>query len=198
MARKFNPERWERLVSEERRSLLDADSFLEQIGVEPGSVVADLGAGPGFFTVPLAARVGPRGRVYALDVAPEMIRVLQDRDLPKNVQVKLSGENRLPLADRSVDMALLAFVLHELDNPALFLNEVERVLKPTARLVVLEWVPQEEEMGPPIQERIAEDDSAGILVSSGFRIDTRGPANASNYYLIAQPDGALSESTRSP
>ena len=197
MARKFSPELWGRLVSEERRSLLNPDSFLEQIGVEPGSVVSDFGAGPGFFTMPLAEPVGPRGRVYALDVAPEMIRVLQDRDLPKNVQVKLSGENGLPLPDRSVDMALLAFVLHELDNPALFLNEVERVLKPTAKLVVLEWVPQEEEMGPPIQERIAEADSAGILVSSGFRIDSRGLANSSNYYLIAQPDGALPGTERS-
>jgi tRNA A58 N-methylase Trm61 len=70
VVRKLTGERLRRPVSEERRSLLDPDSFLERIGVAPGFVVADLGAGPGFFTVPLAARVGLRGTVYALDVDP--------------------------------------------------------------------------------------------------------------------------------
>lgn len=52
-------------------------------------------------------------------------------------------------------------------------------------------------MGPPIQERITEDGSAEILVSSGFRIDSRGLANPSNYYLIAQPDGVRPKTERS-
>ena len=63
MRHKFNPEKWERLVSEERHALLAPGTFLDEISVEPGSVVADLGAGPGFLTVPLAPRVGPEGRV---------------------------------------------------------------------------------------------------------------------------------------
>lgn len=184
MSRKFNPERWERLLSTERRSLLDPDAFLERLDVKAGATVADLGAGPGFFTLPLAERVGPRGKVYAVDVSPEMIRRLQDRNLPAQVEVKLSGENRLPIPDARVDLALLAFVLHELEDPHAFLREAARVLKPGGDLVVLEWVPQEEELGPPPGDRLPEHASAEILESAGFRVAARGEANASNYYLV--------------
>ncbi len=187
MTRKFDPANWERLRSKERRELLDPGAFLDSIGVNPGAVVADLGAGPGFFTRPLAERVGPRGAVYAVDVSPEMVRLLRDRDIPAQVKVLLSGETRLPIPDGAVDLALLAFVLHKLDNPAEFLSEVRRTLKPSGRLVVLEWVPQEEPLGPPIGERISEAESTEILVSSGFRVVERGMANGSNYYLAVAP-----------
>ena len=75
-----------------------------------------------------------------MDIAPEMIRLLRDRDLPAQVEIRLSGENRLPIAHGAVDLALLAFVLHELEAPDAFLQEVRRVLRPRGRLVVLEWV----------------------------------------------------------
>ena len=194
MRHKFDPERWERLVSEERHALLAPGTFLDRIGVEPGSVVADLGAGPGFFTERLAPRVGPEGRVYAVDIAPEMIRLLHGRDLPAQVEIRLSGENRLPIPDGAVDLALLAFVLHELEAPDAFLPEVRRVLRPRGRLVVLEWVKQAEEMGPPLEERLTEEESARILTESGFRITGRGHPNASNYYLVATPDRAAEPS----
>lgn len=187
MAKKFNPERWERLLSTERRALLDPDTFLKRLEVRPGATVADLGAGPGFFTVPLAQCVGPHGKVYAVDVSPEMVRRLQDRSLPPQVEVKLSGENRLPIPDASVDLALLAFVLHELEDPRAFLGEVSRILKPGGELVVLEWVPQEEELGPPLEDRLSAEECAEILASAGFRVASRWDANASNYYLVADP-----------
>jgi ubiquinone/menaquinone biosynthesis C-methylase UbiE len=190
LRRKLNPGRWERLLSEERHALLPPSAFLDQIGIEPGSVVADLGAGAGFFTEPLAPRVGPEGRVYAVDIAPEMIHRLHERDLPAQVEVRLSGENRLPIPDEEVDLALLAFVLHEMETPDAFLKEVRRVLRPGGRLVVLEWLRRIEEMGPPLEERLAEEESARILTESDFRIAERGHPNASNYYLIATPDRA--------
>ena len=187
MGKKFSPERWERLLGSERRVLLDPDAFLERLDVRSGATVADLGAGPGFFTVPLAQRVGPRGKVYAVDVSPEMVRRLQDRSLPPQVEVKLSGENRLPIPDASVDLALLAFVLHELEDPRAFLDEVSRILKPGGELVVLEWVPQEEELGPPLADRVSADEGAEILTFAGFRVASGRDANASNYYLVAHP-----------
>ena len=190
MTRKFDPEKWERLLSAERRALLDPGAFLDSIGVEAGSTAADLGAGPGFFTGPLAQRVGPGGTVYAVDISPEMVRLLQDQALPGQVKVLLSGENRLPIPDGSVDLALLAFVLHELGEPAQFLTEAKRMLKPSGRLIVLEWVPQEEPMGPPVHERIAEEESRRILASSGFRAEMGALANRSNYYLVAHAQDA--------
>ncbi len=187
MAHKFEPRHWERLVSSERRAFLDPDRFLDVIGIPTGHVVADLGAGPGFFTLPLAERVGPGGKVFALDVAPEMVALLRERQLPAQVEVLLSGETRLPLPDHAADLALLAFVLHELENPAKFLAEVRRIVRAHGRLVVLEWVPQEEEMGPPLHERLSPKASAKLLGDAGFRAVESGMANGSNYYQVVSP-----------
>lgn len=113
-----------------------------------------------------------------------MIEVLRRRDLPPQVTARLSEENRTPLPDASVDLALLAFVLHELDAPLAFLTEARRVLRPGGRLVVLEWVPRVEAMGPPLDERLPIDQSRETLRRAGFTVLEEGLANASNYFLV--------------
>ena len=187
MGHKIDPAKWERLVSEERRALLDPEGFLDRLAVRPGDRVADLGAGPGFFTLPLAERVGPAGRVYALDVSAEMLDRLRARNPPEQVEIVQSEESRLPLATGAVGLALLAFVLHELHDPPAFLAEVRRILAPGGRLVVLEWTPREEEMGPPLAERLPRGESRRRLEAAGFEIAEEGEPNTSNYFLVARP-----------
>jgi ubiquinone/menaquinone biosynthesis C-methylase UbiE len=184
--RKFPAEKWERLVSAERHALLDPDRLLERFDVREGMTVADLGAGPGFFTFPLAARVGPSGLVYATDISSGMLEVLKSRGLPPQVRALLAEESSIPVPDASVDVALLAFVLHEVMRPDAFLREVGRILRPGGRFVVLEWVPREEEMGPPLHERLSSARSTELLEASGFTVLERGDANASQYYLVAR------------
>jgi len=184
---KFRPENWERLLSTQRRALLDPEAFVARIGISQGESVADLGAGPGFFTLPLAERVGADGRVYALDVAPEMVAHLRAQALPAQVTVLQSEESRLPVPDASVESALLAFVLHELEHPHEFLLDVRRIVRPSGRLIMLEWIPQEEEIGPPLCERISPEASERMLVGAGWRLASGGAANASNYYQVYTP-----------
>ena len=188
--RRFDPDNWQRLVSDERRALIDPDRLLARLGVRAGATIADLGAGPGFFTIPLAALVGEAGRVYAVDVSPEMTAVLSRRlaergGLPQ-VQVLEGGESTLPIPDRACDLALLAFVLHELPDAPRFLAEVRRILAPGGRLAVIEWVPRAEPMGPPLHERLSTAESEAILAEAGLHVLERGEVNPSNYYLIAQ------------
>ncbi|HEY0969431.1 MAG TPA: methyltransferase domain-containing protein [Gemmatimonadales bacterium] len=183
--RRFDPAKWRRLVSEERRALLDPAAFVRSLAIPRGATVADLGAGPGFFTPALAEATGPTGRVLALDVAPEMVALLRAQPLPNQVEVLQSEENRLPLADGTVGLALLAFVLHELTEPLRFLAEARRVMSPDGRLVMLEWVPQEEPIGPPLHERLSAAEGERLLTSAGFAVERHGMANASNYYITA-------------
>lgn len=183
MAHKFDPAKWERLLSEERRALLDAGAFIRRLAIPSGAAVADLGAGPGFFTDALAEAVGPSGHVHALDVSPEMVELLRRRDLAPQVTVQISEESRTPLADASIDVALLAFVLHELDAPMTFLSEARRVISRGGRLVVLEWVPLVEAMGPPLRERMSIDLSRETLRRAGFALLDEGLANGSNYFI---------------
>ena len=191
MGRRFDHLNWERLLSPARLALLPPGAFLDAVGVCAGSTVADIGAGPGYFTRALAERVGDQGRVIALDVSPEMVRRLEAADLPPQVEVRLSQENCLPVESGSVDLALLAFVLHELSDPVEFLREVRRTLAPGGQLVLLEWVPQEEMMGPPLEERVTSTWAAEVLAQSGLRTVSVDLANGSNYYLVAVAGEAL-------
>ena len=184
---RFPSDRWARLVSDERRAFLDPQRVVERLDVRRGSTVADLGAGPGFFTLPLAECVGAAGRVHAVDVSPEMVRVLRERGLPPQVEAEVSEENRFPISDAVVDLAFLAFVLHELSDPTAFLADVRRILAPGGRLAVLEWVPKEEDLGPPLHERLSVDDSMELLADGGFAVIEEGELNASSYLLMAVP-----------
>lgn len=182
---KFPPEKWDRLLTPQRQAFLDAGWVLDRAGVAAGMHVADLGAGPGFFTLPLADRVGPGGLVYATDISPEMLAALRNRGVPGHVTLLHAGESTIPLPDAAVDIALLAFVLHELVHPTAFLREVQRILRRDGRLVVLEWIPQDDGMGPPMAERISETATRDLLETAGFTVVDRAAANSSQYLLIA-------------
>jgi ubiquinone/menaquinone biosynthesis C-methylase UbiE len=189
--RKFAPENWERLIGEARRAHLPPEALLDRVEVPPGGTVADIGAGPGYFTLPLADRVGPTGRVYALDVQPEMIEILRSRNLPPQVQVTRSGESELPLEDRSIDLAFLAFVYHEAEDRPALLAEIRRVLRPTGRLFIAEWVPREEDIGPPLHERLSAETVREELDTARFAVIGHGHVTPSVYYFIAQPPGSI-------
>jgi ubiquinone/menaquinone biosynthesis C-methylase UbiE len=186
--RRFDPADWQLLVSERRRRLMDPGAFLDRVGIPAGATVADVGAGPGFYTLPLAERVGPTGHVYATDVAPAMLDRLRAADPPPWVEPLLApDEHQVPIGDTAVELALFAFVLHELDDPVRFLRDLRRTLRPGGRLVLLEWVPHDEPIGPPHAERLSQEASATLVETAGFTVVELGSANRSQYYLIAIP-----------
>lgn len=131
-----------------RREHLDPDRFWAELGLQAGQTVVDVGAGIGYFALPAARRVGPTGRVHALDVSPYMVshvaREAAQAGLDQLVAA-VSGEHSLPVGSGVADVALVAFVIHEVVDGARLLAEVGRVLKPGGRLVLLDWATDSEE-----------------------------------------------------
>jgi SAM-dependent methyltransferase len=118
------------------------DVALNALKIAKGASVADIGAGSGFMTVRLAARVGPSGRVFANDVQPQMLNILARRlSNSKITNVTLIegtlDDPKLPPA--SVDLALMVDVYHELSQPQAMLRHLREALKPGGRLVLLEY-----------------------------------------------------------
>jgi len=120
----------------------EPDRALDVLKISKGAVVADVGAGSGYMTVKLSKRVGPTGMVYANDIQPEMLRLLGLRlraDKVTNVTL-VQGEvdnPRLPAA--TLDLELLVDVYHEFSAPQTMLKQLREALKPTGRLVLLEY-----------------------------------------------------------
>ena len=167
---KFDPAGRARLDSEERRAYLDPEAILEAFRIGEGMRIADVGAGIGFFARPAARRVGPKGRVYAVDLSPEMLEDLHgkvDAEALANVEAVLSTEDRIPIGDGSIDFAFLACVLHELAGAGTLL-ECRRILAPRGRLGVVDWRKIDQAEGPPKEHRLDEAEAAAILKEAGF------------------------------
>jgi SAM-dependent methyltransferase len=122
---------------EERGSLL-----LQELRLEPGMDVADVGAGTGYYARRMAPLVGPEGKVYAVDVQPEMVAMLREaaaRPGLGNIVPVQAGVDDPKLAPGSIDIALMVDVYHELEYPHEVLTRLVQALKPGGRLVFVEY-----------------------------------------------------------
>jgi ubiquinone/menaquinone biosynthesis C-methylase UbiE len=129
------------------------DRALDVLKIQPGAVVADVGAGSGYFTTRLAKRVGPAGRVYAVDIQPGMLRLLGLRlktDSLTNVTLVQGQIDNPNLAASSLDLELMVDVYHEFSAPQTMLRHLRDALKPAGRLVLLEY--RKEDPSIPIRE----------------------------------------------
>lgn len=132
-------DRWR--AEDERERVGEAARVIEWLGIVPGMTIADIGAGSGYYTVRLAARVGLQGRILAQDVIPDYLSRLHTRVLQEgltNVSVGLGepGDPRLP--PRSIDVALLIHMYHEIDQPYALLANLAPSLRPGARIGILD------------------------------------------------------------
>jgi predicted methyltransferase len=107
------------------------------LGIVPGTKVADLGAGGGYFTGHLADAVGPTGLVYAIDVDPEMTAYLEDHARP-NVNVILAHEEDPQLAER-VDLIFTCNTYHHIQNRSAYFANAQRHLRPGGRVAIVEY-----------------------------------------------------------
>jgi SAM-dependent methyltransferase len=126
----------------ERESEENPEGALDAIGIKPGMVVADVGAGTGYMSLRLAKRVGPSGKVYSEDVQPEMLRRLRQNAAEaklNNIQTVLGSEADPKLPPETLDLILLVDVYHEFSQPQKMLRKMRDALKPDGRLVLLEY-----------------------------------------------------------
>jgi SAM-dependent methyltransferase len=130
------------LEREEREDEEAPTRALEIVKVAPGSTVADIGAGSGYFTERLSKLVGSTGKVYANDIQQGMLDLLQrriERQRLTNVTLVLGEPADPKLPPAAIDMALMVDVYHELGNPQTMLANIRKALKPDGRLVLLEY-----------------------------------------------------------
>jgi ubiquinone/menaquinone biosynthesis C-methylase UbiE len=170
--RRFRPSQMHRLEDPDRQNWLPPHEILSALRLQTGWTVADIGAGTGYFALPMAAALGAAGRVFAVDVSPEMLARLRERITEAgvaNVECVEGEASATTLPAASCDAVLLANVWHEFDDPAAVLAEMRRILRPGGQIALLDWRPDVEPVhGPPLEHRISAESARESLVLAGF------------------------------
>jgi cyclopropane fatty-acyl-phospholipid synthase-like methyltransferase len=158
----------ERVESEKPEELLDA------LGIKKGDVVADIGAGPGFFSLRAAQHVGPRGKVFAVDVQQEMIdglrRMTQKAGL-ENIVPILGFVEDPKLPENSVDEVLIIIAYHEFSHPAEMMHHIYTAMKQDARMLIVEYKAEDPDSRVSPAHKMRATDILGEISGFGFRLD---------------------------
>jgi len=179
----FNPEHIGVLESEDRKIWQNPDVILNAVNIKPDSVVADLGCGSGYFTVPLAAKAK---KVYGIDVQKEMIDYLREkiRKLKiKNVTLIVSKPSEIPLENESIDVLLSVNTLHEFDNRKRMIDEMKRVVKKGGRLLIVDFMKKDTGFGPPVTIRVSKAEAVKLFETKGFVLIEK--RDLPHHYLLA-------------
>ena len=175
------------LVRPEREQEEQPDLALDAIGIGEGSTVADIGAGAGYMTWRLAQRVGPRGKVYGVDIQPQMLGLLKRNMVQRkltNVEPILGAIDDPKLPPNAVDLVLLVDVYHEFSEPQAMLRRIRESLRKDGRLVLLEY--RAEDPAVPIrpEHKMSVEQVKAELGPEGFRLERVSEALPRQHILI--------------
>lgn len=163
---------------------------LTALNIKPGEVIADIGAGSGYFSLRLAHFVGNKGKVYAVDVSPDMIRHVNRRireTKATNVVTILADNDDPLLADRSVNRFFICDVWHHVENQPKYLSLMKKMLKPGGEIVMIDFHKKELPFGPPMQMKIAREDLIEQIETNGFRLSKEHTFLPHQYFLVFAP-----------
>lgn len=155
---------------EERCSLL-----LDNLGLRTGMTVCDMGCGNGFYAIPIAKLLGPKGRVLAVDIQPEMLFLLRERmeiESVDNITPILGSVDDPYLPEGTVDLAILVDVYHEFGFPEEMLAALRKSLKPDGRIVLVEFRAEDDEVPIKPEHKMTKKQVNRELVANGFKLDS--------------------------
>jgi len=163
------------------------DQIMDAMGIADASIVADVGAGSGWFTIKLARRVGPRGTIYAQDVQVEMLNAITrrvQREGLQNVRPILGRGSDPRLPARSLDAVLVVDAYHEIEDRVTMLANIARALKPQGRIGVVDFKLDGTGPGPAPEERVSPDVVVKDAERAGLRLIRQEPFLEYQYFLI--------------
>jgi ubiquinone/menaquinone biosynthesis C-methylase UbiE len=180
------------LERDERDTEENTRLAIEKIPLQPNSVVADIGAGTGYYSFRIAGRV-PQGKVYAVDIQDEMISLLKERkaQLKDSTVVVVKSAIKSPnLPENSIDLAIMVDVYHELEYPMEMLQALRRALKPAGKILLIEY--RGEDPSVPIKplHKTTVVQLNKEMEANGFKLNYKGDFLPIQHFLIYEKKAA--------
>jgi predicted methyltransferase len=185
--RLFPPEKLAELEGPDRDGWQRPDQIMDALGIGEGSVVADIGAGGGWFTVRLSRQVGPNGHVYAEDVQKPMIEAIRHRVAREpyhNVETILGTQVDAKLPAGTIDAILVVDAYHEAEDPKALLANLAKALKPTGVIGIVDFKKDGGGPGPAMDERVDPEKVIADAHAAGLELRKRESFLRYQYLLV--------------
>jgi ubiquinone/menaquinone biosynthesis C-methylase UbiE len=186
-----NPTNLEAYIAEQespnRAAWQKPEEVLDALSIAAGQTVCDIGAGPGYFALRVAKRVGPTGRVFAVDVEPKILDVLRariEKARARNVTPVLGLADDPLLPPRSCDLVLIVDAYHHFPDRPNYLRRVAALMRPGARLANVDWQKRKTALGPEQGHRVAREDFLADAAKAGLRLVAEPKFLPNHYFLI--------------
>jgi arsenite methyltransferase len=157
------------------------------LGLKEGETIADIGAGSGYFAFRFSRHVGKNGRVYAIDINPDMVvymnRRIRDMKV-KNMVTVLSAPDDPLLMDGSVDRFFICETWHHIQNQTQYLALMKKMLKPGGQVIMIDFQKRDLPVGPPNEMKIAREDIIKQMQVAGFQLEKENSFLPYHYFLI--------------
>jgi ubiquinone/menaquinone biosynthesis C-methylase UbiE len=160
------------------------------LGLKDGERIADIGAGSGYFAMRFAHHVGANGRVFAVDISPDMIVHLNQRVRDAgvdNVRTILALPDDPLLSDGSVDRAFICDTWHHIGNHPQYLARLKKALKPGGQIVIIDFQKRETPVGAPMEMRVSREDVVREFEQNGFKLLKEHTFLPYQYFLVFGP-----------
>ena len=174
----------------ERRKWQNPEAILLDIGLTSGFTIIDIGCGGGFFALPAAMIVGKKGKVYGVDTDAVSIADLQEqanKDNLHNLYLTVGRAEETIVCKQCADIVFVGMALHDFQDPSRVLENAMTMVKPTGRLVNLDWKKEPMELGPPLRRRFSEEMAAILIEEAGFTVETIKDSRPYHYLVVAKP-----------
>ena len=169
---------------------MDPGKLVESFGIISGMKIADFGCGAGYFTIFLAQKTGPSGRVYGLDVVESALDSVRAKarvsglNNVETIRANLEMSGSSGLANESQDVVLLANILFQSNKKEDILEETKRVLKSGGRLIIIDWQKRGGGFGPPDDLRLDQTNTREMTREKGFEYERSVEAGQFHFGLI--------------
>ncbi len=174
-----------------RRSWYNPEAILRDL--QKGMTFVDVGCGDGFFSLLAAKKVGPNGRVYAVDVDGSRVEMLQDKadaEGLENIVAAVGRAEDTVFCEECADMVFFSMDLHDFADPAKVLENARKMVKPSGKVLDLDWKKQDMAFGPPTRIRFSEEKASELLSAAGFCVEV-AEAGPYHYLITAKPTRPL-------
>lgn len=174
----------------ERRKRQNPEAILADIGLRPGLTFIDIGCGGGFFTLPAARVVRGSGKVYGIDINPHYINALGElatKENLNNLRLTVGKAEEVIICESCADIVFLGVVLHDFKDAARVLQNANKMLKSTGRLVNLDWKKEPMDLGPRLQKRFSVDEAVHLIKTAGFKVVSTKEVGPYHYMIVAEP-----------